>query len=314
MKNIDYLKQRLNKIYYYLSETINISLPIKKFNESDYSDIKKDNYILDRVNYYCKDQSDFFVSENSVKIVEFKKTKSFAYYADTKKVVRHFSKELKFDYLFGDIIHIPDFPCFLKSRPISHNNQNSILLKLNAIRHYQFLKDDVLFSEKKGIAVWRGYIYQSQREMLVRKFSEHPLIDVGHCDSSRSDVPAYKGFMSVKEQLGYKYIISVEGYDVATNLKWIMSSNSLCFMPKPRYETWFMEGRLQANFHYVELKDDFSDLAEKIMFYEANSAAALEIVKNANEYVSQFLDVEREEVISLLVAEKYFKASGQLSL
>ena len=312
MKDIAYVKQRIKKIYYYLSETVKINLPVKKFNSNSNLEVKQNNYIHERVNYYCKDLSEFTVSKDAIKIAEFKKTKSFAYYADTKKVVRYFSKAFKFDYLFGDIIHIPDFPSFLKSRPISDNNQNSILLKLNAIRHYQFLKDDMLFSDKKAIAVWRGYIYQKQREILVREFDGHPLVDVGHCDSKRLDVPAYKGFMSVEAQLEYKYIISVEGYDVATNLKWIMSSNSLCFMPKPRYETWFMEGRLQANFHYVELNDDFSDLTEKVMFYEANPEAALEIIKNANVYVSQFLDYEREQIIALLVVEKYFKTSGQL--
>ena len=312
MKDLAYVKQRIKKIYYYLSETVKVNLPVKKFNSSSFSSFREDNYILERVNYYCKDQDKFSISDDAIQVEKFKKTKSFAYYADTKKVVRYFSKSFKFDYLFGDIIHVPEFPSFLKSRPISDINQNSILLKLNAIRHYQFLNDKVLFSNKKSMAVWRGYIYQEQRELLVREFAEHPYIDVGHCDSKRLDVPAYKGFMSVEEQLGYKYIISVEGYDVATNLKWVMSSNSLCFMPKPRYETWFMEGRLQAGFHYVELNDDFSDLAEKIMFYEANPEAALEIIKNANEYVSQFLDDEREKVIALLVAEKYFKLSGQL--
>lgn len=37
--------------------------------------------------------------------------------------------------------------------------------------------------------------------------------------------------MSVEDQKRYRYIVSLEGYDVATNLKWIMNSNSLCLMP-----------------------------------------------------------------------------------
>ena len=56
--------------------------------------------------------------------------------------------------------------------------------------------------------------------------------------------------------------MSLEGIDVATNLKWIMSSNSLCFSPKLRYETWFMEGKLVPGVHFVEVRDDFDDLAE----------------------------------------------------
>lgn len=313
MKNIAYLKQRLNKIRYYFSETININLPIKKFNESDYSDFKKDAYILDRVNYYCKDQREFFVSENSVKIAEFKKTKSFAYYADTKKVVRYFSKNFKFDFLFGDVIHVPNFPSFLKSRPISSKNQNSILLKLNSIRHYQFVNDKTKFDHKKEMAVWRGHIHQEHRIILVDRFHANKLCDIGHCDDKKPYAESYKGFLSVDDQLQYKYIVSVEGKDVATNLKWIMSSNSLCFMRKPRYETWYMEGRLKAGVHYVELKDDFSDLEEKIEFYNKNTEKALEIIQNAQGYTKQFLNKKREEVIGILVAEKYFTQSKQLS-
>ena len=46
------------------------------------------------------------------------------------------------------------------------------------------------------------------------------------------------------DNLNYKFILAIEGYDVATNLKWIMSSNSLAVMPRPTYATWFMEGTL----------------------------------------------------------------------
>ena len=42
-----------------------------------------------------------------------------------------------------------------------------------------------------------------------------------------------------------------------------MSSNSLCFMPKPKYETWFMEGKLIPNHHYVLIEDDYSNLLEQ---------------------------------------------------
>ena len=73
MKNIAYFKQRLKKIYYYLSETVKINLPVKHYKLSDYSNIKKNGRVLDRVNYYCKDQDVFLVSEGAVQISDFKK-------------------------------------------------------------------------------------------------------------------------------------------------------------------------------------------------------------------------------------------------
>jgi spore maturation protein CgeB len=90
-----------------------------------------------------------------------------------------------------------------------------------------------------------------------------------------------------------------------------MSSNSLAVMPRPKYETWFMEGTLVPNDHYVLIKDDFSDLEERLTYYIENPEEAIEIARNANEYVNQFRNKKREDVISLLVLDKYFRETGQ---
>jgi spore maturation protein CgeB len=70
-----------------------------------------------------------------------------------------------------------------------------------------------------------------------------------------------------------------------------------------------LEGTLIPDFHYVLLKDDFSDLLEKIDFFIKNPNMAKEITSNANEYVEQFFDEERERLISLLVMKKYIELS-----
>jgi len=64
---------------------------------------------------------------------------------------------------------------------------------------------------------------------------------------------------------------------------------------------------LIPNYHYVLLKDDYSDLEEKVRYYSENIEEANSIIKNAQEYLSQFKDDKREDLISLLVVEKYFK-------
>ena len=91
-----------------------------------------------------------------------------------------------------------------------------------------------------------------------------------------------------------------------------MASNSLCFMPRPRFETWFMEGRLEPWRHYVPLRDDCADIEEKMDYYATHTDEALEIIANAQRHVAQFKDRQRERLVSLLVARKYFELSGQL--
>ena len=116
------------------------------------------------------------------------------------------------------------------------------------------------FGEKQDKLVWRGGAYKKLRRGFVERFYNHPQCDVGQTNSPEEQVPWQKPFMSIENQLDYKFIFCPEGNDVATNLKWAMSSNSLCFMLKPTCETWFMEGLLEPGVHYVEIANDYKDL------------------------------------------------------
>jgi hypothetical protein len=112
--------------------------------------------------------------------------------------------------------------------------------------------------------------------------------------------------MSIYDQLRYRYILALEGNDVASNLKWVMSSNSVAVMPKPKMETWFMEGKLVAGYHYVEIADDYSDLPDKILYYEKHPEEAKEIVRHANEWCKPFVNKRRERLIEVMTLRKYF--------
>lgn len=270
--------------------------------------------IEDRVDYYFKLTKSFLVRDDAELVGDFSaKNKSIAYFIDYQQLLNYFQSGLRTQYLFGDITAVPSEPHFLKSRPftIDNENANSILLKLNQIRHYYKINDRLPFSEKKSQLVWRGKANQQERVDFLERFFSKVWCDVGDTAKKNKGGKYSKPFMSIAEQLEYKYLLSIEGYDVATNTKWIMASNSLCFMRKPRFETWYMEGRLIPNEHYVLLKDDYSDLEEKISFYEANPSEALKIIKQANIYAAQFFDESRELLISLLVMRRYFSLSGQ---
>jgi hypothetical protein len=84
-------------------------------------------------------------------------------------------------------------------------------------------------------------------------------------------------------------------------------------MRRPRFETWFLESWLRPGEHYVELADDFSDLAEKVEHYNAHSGEAQRILDNAHAFVAPFRDETQEELVSLLVLQRYFELSGQVA-
>ena len=146
----------------------------------------------------------------------------------------------------------------------------------------------------------------------MKKLFGHPLVDCGNT-VEKSDLPKEWSapLITLYDHLKYKFVISLEGTDVASNLKWVMSSNSVAVMPRPKYESWFMEGRLQPGVHYIEIKDDYSDLEDKSQYYSTHVEEAEAIIRNAHAFVEQFRDKEREELISILVLEKYFRHTKQ---
>lgn len=325
MKAIDQFKKSLYKANYYAKGLSKLLLPASYWRMHtknmmyvyDQMSEQDKERINQRVNYYNKITFPFIPSNAAETAAEFSFSgKSAAYCVDYKSLINYFPDDIKFDYLFGDITHIPKIPCFLKSRPIFHDktNQNSLLLKLNKIRHYYFVKDKCKFDNKIPKLVWRGKSNQPDRLAFLEKFHSNPLCNIGDVLKKSIGKPYHADFMSIPEQLNYKYILSIEGKDVATNLKWIMASNSLCFMRKPRYETWFMEGTLIPNQHYVLLKDDYSDLEEKLTYFNNYPEEAKNIIGNANQHFSQFMDERTELLVQYLVMRKYLQLSQQLSV
>eukprot|EP00316_Scyphosphaera_apsteinii_P006374 CAMPEP_0119310466 /NCGR_PEP_ID=MMETSP1333-20130426/19585_1 /TAXON_ID=418940 /ORGANISM="Scyphosphaera apsteinii, Strain RCC1455" /LENGTH=84 /DNA_ID=CAMNT_0007314655 /DNA_START=1 /DNA_END=252 /DNA_ORIENTATION=+ len=78
-----------------------------------------------------------------------------------------------------------------------------------------------------------------------------------------------------------RYLLSIEGNDVASNLKWALASNSVVVMPLPTRETWLMEGLLQPYVHFVPIQHPDRLLAVK-MWMEENDELCQAIVRNAN--------------------------------
>jgi spore maturation protein CgeB len=85
-----------------------------------------------------------------------------------------------------------------------------------------------------------------------------------------------------------------------------MSSNSIAVTPRLTCETWFMEGTLIPNYHFIEVRPDFSDLEECLRYYMDHPDEAEAIIRHAHEYVEKFKDKKCEKLVSLLVLKKYF--------
>lgn len=275
-----------------------------------------------RADYYNKLPAGCVVEQKTtVAIRDFnfpygQKKKHSSYFFDLHETVRCFGKSLRIGYIFGDIDYEPSFPAFVKARPITDRKSNSVICKLNKVRHFRFINDTVAFEQKKDMLIFRNVVKkQPHRTRFIEKLCNSHLCDVGQINPDNCEQhPEYiKPFMPIEKQLQYKFIACIEGHDVATNLKWVMASNSLAVMPRPKIESWFMEGRLIGGYHYIEIKDDYSDVEDKIEYYSSHPAEAKAIIRHAHEYIAQFKNEAKERYIQYLVVKKYFEKTSQVS-
>ena len=229
---------------------------------------------------------------------------------------------IEFIFAFGDTTSHKKIPCFVKAKTL-RNNDYSVLLKLNTHRHIGMLPSipqlDIPFYSKANKVIWRGSgtgLSNTQRFEFVKKYqySRNPLIDVKFTSFPQKVPPGYSAnefriapHMSIAALLYYKFLISVEGNDVSTNLKWILLSNSVVLQPIPKKCSWFMEDMLIPFKHFVPLKDDFSDLEEKLKWCMRNLDKCEQITKNATEYMKIFLDEKNEEYVTTEVIKNYFQ-------
>jgi len=302
-----FLRNRNNKVYYYIKAILRELVPGRltrcRLRKLLIQDHRQDlSYVEDRVNYYNKLGEVKTLGDQAIAIGSYRIPNHIrVYYFDSKEYLRYFDPRLRFHILPGDIIHVPEFPTLVKSRPIAGDNTNSVLLNLDKARHFNFIKDHIPFHQKANMLIGRSGFSQPHRARFFEMYKEHPL-----CDLKKAALPSDPDYLSISGHLRYKFILALEGNDVATNLKWIMSSNSIAVMPLPKYETWFMEGKLVPGYHYICIADDYSDLEERLDYFIRHDDKAMAIVRNAHDYIGQFKNKKREDIIALKVLRKYF--------
>ena len=132
-------------------------------------------------------------------------------------------------------------------------------------------------------------------------FEFHELLDVGASHKAR-----YKPSLSLKKQLSFKYLLSLEGNDVASGLKWMLYSSSVVFMPPPTVASWAMEDKLIPFYHYIPLAPDLSDLKDLIQWARDNDETCQLISRHATRFmedlwVSDKAKSDNEEILESII-------------
>ena len=244
-----------------------------------------------------------------------------AYDAPLYSLIRRTNPEARaFLYAGNDRVGADRGPLFAKNR---RESTEPVLLKcLNQDRHWAIIDDYVAFKDKADSVFWRGttsgWEYRSASRMsLVRRWSSRQSdIDIGLSSLAqeyllpgvREKWEAYvKGPVSKREFLHHRYVISAEGNDKDSGLAWKLASNSVVMMAKPVCESWLMEPFLQPFVHYVPLHDSYEDLAKQLAWCRGHLEECEQIIRNANRFMGQFRDADKEKEIEEEVVRSYFQ-------
>eukprot|EP00035_Acanthoeca_spectabilis_P011253 m.198078 g.198078 ORF g.198078 m.198078 type:complete len:225 (-) comp15289_c0_seq2:3513-4187(-) len=176
-------------------------------------------------------------------------------------------------------------------------------------------RHDIPFQSKRKVAVWRGGAFGPreqyaadyngtlhQRVALVRQIrqlSMSSIIDVAVSNYNQlrrgTKFGGKTNQMNSSSLLKYQMIIVVEGNDVATATKWVLSSNSVAIMPPPTKSSWAAEELLVPWTHYIPVRPDFTDLEQKAQWCIDNQGECEQIAMNSRCRMASFWDLENEE-------------------
>merc|ERR1740124_1635814 len=115
--------------------------------------------------------------------------------------------------------------------------------------------------------------------------------------------------MKMNALLSYKVIVSLQGNDVSSGLKWQLYSNSVVLMPPPTRTSWAMEELLEPWVHYVPMHANFSNAEDMVRWVTDHDDKAHEISKRATLFMEDLLyhpDAKKDhELIQKEIVRRY---------
>ena len=192
-------------------------------------------------------------------------------------------------------------PVLVKTRT-DDPNVPGILLKTPGIpgRHWGFLDETpppsshLSWEERRDVLIWRGsrtgveHHSTNQRQTFVDGLTGRKSegIDVTFVDRDEDR-------MSEDDMMQYRYSLSLEGNDVATDLKWKLASGMVVLMPRPTTESWLMEFALRPGVHYMRVESP-AEVSETLKWLQAHPERARGMSDAARAWMLPFTNKTQE--------------------
>lgn len=201
---------------------------------------------------------------------------------------------------------------------------NSYIEPSRALGHAGRVEDGLQFEDKKPLVYWRGGITGSR---WVDPFRRIGVLSINTASDFEENAHHYSRFKAAllsktsdvfdlklavaganvetkpwlkeldllgdivrpAQQLEHKYILCLNGNDLASNLYWVLSTQSVAFKEDTAYEC-LPDYFLKPWVHYVPIARGLSDLQEKFDYCQANPDLCRRIIDNANQAYEKMID------------------------
>jgi hypothetical protein len=191
------------------------------------------------------------------------------------------------------------------------------------------LNQEIRWDQKKEAALWRGgftdiglpqggfvpHFRDCPRFKISKLSSKSPeWVDAGLGWSDCAELDALlqleqtmKPGASKREHLLCKYLPVLDGHMCTyPGYQWRLLSNSVSFKQDSEQVQWFYSA-LKPYVHFVPVKNDMSDLMDRIEWAKMHEKQVLQIVENAREFAENHLMIEDDYVYLAEALKQYAK-------
>jgi hypothetical protein len=189
---------------------------------------------------------------------------------------------------------------------------------------------ELSWEQKAPIAIWRGWLSDTgevskgklsanydttPRFTLCKIATLHPnSIDAGltnldskELESIAKNLGMLKNSLTKEDHLKGKYLPVLDGHMCTyPGYQWRLLSNSVCLKQESDQVQWFYSA-LQPFVHYIPVKNDMSDLVEKIEWAKDHDEEAAAISKQARDFAEKNLRFEDVYYYLYLTFHEYAK-------
>jgi hypothetical protein len=215
------------------------------------------------------------------------------------------------------------FDDFILCHNRKYKNSNYILFQL--VNYYEpkniKIDDSNEFKNKNNKLMWRGQSsgrhilnLNTRCNVVINNFNIHPNIDIGFSEliykvyhDNKELLEHYlKNKLTKTEMLESKFILNLDGNDIATSFPWVLASNSCPLHNYPfDSETYIFGSGILPYVHFVPIKSDGSDLLDQYNWCINNLDKCEEIANNGKEYTKNYIDEEIYEKMIQRFIELY---------